>query len=159
MNAGPVTDPHWWAQPIATIVAAVIALIAAGVAWLGATSQSREANRRDRVTNRIEALAGIQAAVLLIIRTGVTLRHVEDNAENRQAYTLAIGAALVDKIRLIALGGYDTAEHAADEVMTAVTALTNSPDDAPSTDEVSDKLASLTTAIADAVRKEDGKKR
>jgi hypothetical protein len=39
-------NPHWWAQPTATMLAAVIALTAAGVAWSAAnrTIQAGKAN-------------------------------------------------------------------------------------------------------------------
>ncbi|GCB01627.1 hypothetical protein [Mycolicibacterium sp. NCC-Tsukiji] len=159
MNPGPVTDPHWWAQPAATLIAATIALIAAGLAWHAATSQAREASRRDRITNRIAALADAQAAALNLARTAVMFGVYGTDEEHRD-FNQAYASTMVSKTKLIALGGYREVADALDSVLSAASNEKRSTAEGTSTDDdsLSDALDHLGGAIVAAVEQEDRKR-
>lgn len=54
LSAGSA-NPYWWAQPLATILAATIALLAAWIAWRNVTRQLGNERRKERRAERLAA--------------------------------------------------------------------------------------------------------
>jgi hypothetical protein len=68
-------DPAWLTQPIATVLAAGIAVVAALIAYAGVTktvrSTRRESRRKDRADALIDGLASLQAMARTVAQTGI----------------------------------------------------------------------------------------
>ncbi|WP_157978301.1 MULTISPECIES: hypothetical protein [Nocardia] len=48
-------NPQWWAQPVATVAAAIIALLAAWIAWRNVTRQLGNERQKERRAERLAA--------------------------------------------------------------------------------------------------------
>ncbi len=63
-------SPYWWAQPVATILAASIALLAAWIAWRNVTRQigndRRKERRAEQLGAAVEAVAALREALFNI---------------------------------------------------------------------------------------------
>ncbi|WP_124394642.1 hypothetical protein [Rhodococcus wratislaviensis] len=80
------SNPHWWAQPVATVLAALIALAAARIAWRGVQAQIktqrdlhaeshqaelRKQERADRVEAVLESVKMLQEAQIKLTELGL----------------------------------------------------------------------------------------
>lgn len=111
------TDHSWFTQPIATVCAAVIALGAAIVAWLGIRHQANAEDTRDRKTARLDLLSDALTAATEYL-TATVLRKaakekaqslpkmgVESSAALSARYEAAGTAALLARHKLEVIGG------------------------------------------------------
>ena len=69
-------DPAWLTQPVATVLAAGIAVVAALIAYAGVTktvrSTRRESRRKEKADALVDGIASLQTMARTIVQTGLT---------------------------------------------------------------------------------------
>lgn len=131
-------DNHWWAQPAATLGAALIALIAAVVALSGVWLQLSRTHKSDRRA----ALAEAYASAWELLRTFSTLRTALMDSDRATEYAKAYTRALTATGQLIVLGKMDRTAEAMQQLTTSATEAVKTP---PMGDDVTPLLALVET--------------
>lgn len=143
----PAQNDTWFTQPVATVLAACIAVVAAVIAWSGARAQIKAEDNRVRRTEKIDALTEAYAAAHNLARQwGLVMGPGEPTAAAHEAYAEAFVRALLARGKLAILKGFGEVENTMAAFVEEVTAAANRPGSANG-QEVSRLLEKLTTDI------------
>lgn len=126
---GQVHNDTWFTQPIATVIAASIALVAAIIAWSGARAQIAAEDRRLSRSERLDALTEAYASAHhLVLAWSAVAQAEESTAEARQTYANAFVRALLARGRLAILKGFGPLAQTFEDLLAEATAAANRGD-------------------------------
>ena len=146
-------DYNWLAQPIATVLAATIALIAAAIAWSSSRAQINAEDRRQRRTERLDLLAEAHSHANEILFAWAATMEPNASRKDKDAFNEAVFRTFLIQAKLKTHGDLDPV---AEALATLVGEMTKDRDDAGPPDQaeigrlmdvVTDKAIAVTDKV------------